>query len=72
MISIITQRSQFLTRLGRKHAALKTFLLLHLVDVAKGFAFHCFFVYIFVNSLVQRISNLILLNDFAFCFFRFR
>ena len=27
-----------------------------------------YFVYIFVNSLLQRISNLILLNDFAFCF----
>ena len=44
------------------------------VQTKLGSVFCMYFVYIFVNSLLQRISNLILLNDFAFCFcfFRFR
>ena len=44
------------------------------VQTKLGSVFCMYFVYIFVNSLLQRISKFILLNDFAFCFcfFRFR
>ena len=41
------------------------------VQTKLGSVFCMYFVYIFVNSLPQRISNLILLNDFAFVFFVF-
>ena len=42
------------------------------VQTKLGSVFCMDFVHIFVNSLLQRKSNLIMLNDFAFCFFRFR